>query len=486
MHPARVLPVVVLLSVRCTDEQPSGFSATTPADTTAPITNPQSSFPDATDTVDPPTTTTGEPTTTTTGTTDALTGTTTDAASTSTTSTSTTTTSTTVETATTGPDTTAGVCGDGVVARGEVCDDGDADDADACLGDCTSGQALLVLAGAGTGPALAARFVPGPGWSVGELDVDLGETALVATHLGALGAGRRATADVDAENELFYTTWSKGQPDDWAPAQAIGAFGFGIDGPALAAVAETVTLAFLGTDFKHYTALWTDGAWAPFAPLPAGMPQVQAFGPSAAVLAPGTVETYAAYAGDNGKIFYSLKSSPGGAWQPSMQAPPPLVVSGLTPAALVDAEGDLLLAYVRAADGKIAVVKLLTPQNAWTVETVVDDLAITASELAFVAADDGAYYLAWRGYDDEGVYAVRGLDHDDWGAPFTVAEPATATLPPALARGTVGADAELVYVTGGALQHVRLVDEDPSPPAAVPGATGLKARPAAARVQLGG
>lgn len=482
MHPARVLPVVVLLSVSCTDEQPSGFTATTPAGTTAPITNPQSSFPDATDTVDSPTTstTTGEPTTTTsTATTDALTGTTT-------TSTSTSTSTTTATTSTTEPETTAGVCGDGVVDGGEVCDDGDADDADACLGDCTSGQALLVLAGAGTAPALAARYVPGPGWSVGELDVDLGETALVATHLGALGAGRRAAADVDAENELFYTTWSKGQPDDWTPAQAIGAFGFGIDGPALAAVAETVTLGFLGTDFKHYTALWTDGTWAPFGPLPAGMPQIQAFGPSAAVLAPGTAEIYAAYAGDNGKIFYSSKSSPGGAWQPSMQAPPPLVVSGLTPAALVDAEGDLLLAYVRAADGKIAVVKLLTPQNAWTVETVVDDLAITASELAFVATDDGAYYLAWKGYDDDGVYAVRGLDHDDWGAPFTVAEPATATLPPALARGTVGADAELLYVTGGALQHVRLTGEDPTPPTAVPGATGLKARPAAARVQLGG
>ncbi|WAS97007.1 hypothetical protein [Nannocystis punicea] len=484
MHPARVLPVVVLLSVHCTEEQPSGFSATTPVDTTAPITNPQSSFPDATDTA-APTSTTGDATTT--GTTDALTGTTTDATSTSTASTSTTTsTSTTSDTSTTAPDTTAGACGDGVVDGDEVCDDGDADDADACLSDCTSGQALLVLAGAGTAPALAARYVPGPGWTVGQLDVDLGETALVATHLGALGAGRRATAEADAENELVFTTWSKGQPDDWAAAEAVGAFGFGIDGPALAAVAETVTLAFLGTDFKHYTALWTDGDWAPFAPLPAGMPQIQAFGPSAAALAPGAAETYAAYAGDNGKIFYSSKASPGGAWQPSMQAPPPLVDSELTPAALVDAEGDLLLAYVRAADGKIAVVKLLTPQNAWTVETLVDDLAITASELAFVATDDGAYYLAWKGYDDDGVYAVRGLDNDDWGAPFTVAEPATATLPPALARGATGADAELVYVTGGALQHVRLVGEDPGPPAAVPGATGLKARPAAARVQLGG
>ncbi|MDC0716032.1 hypothetical protein [Nannocystis bainbridge] len=478
MHPARVLPVVVLLSAHCADEPTSGFSATVPADTTAPITNPQSSFPDATDTADATTTTTGSPTTTTGTTTDALT--TTEAASTS--STTTTTTSTTGDPSTT---TATGICGDGVVDDGEVCDDGDADD-DACLGDCTSGQALLVLAGAGPTPALAARYVPGPGWTVAELDVDLGETALVATHLGALGVGRRAAADADAENELTFTTWSKGQPETWTSAQPVGAFGFAIDGPGLAAVGETVTLAFLGTDFKHYTALWTDGTWATFGPLPAGMPQVQAFGPSAAVLASGPAETYAAYAGDNGKIFYNFKASPGGAWQSSMQAPPPLVVSGLTPAALVDADGDLLIAYVRATDGKIAVVKLLTPQNAWTVEAIVDDLAITASELAFVAVDDGAYYIAWKGYDDDGVYAVRGLDHDDWGAPFTAAEPATTTLPPALARGAAGADAELVYVTGGALQHVRLVGDSPSQPSVVPGATGLKARPAAVRVQIGG
>ncbi|MDC0666733.1 hypothetical protein [Nannocystis radixulma] len=480
MHRARVLPVVALLSVHCADEPANGFSGTS-AGTTQQITNPQSSFPDPTTagptTTEPTGTTTGEPTISST-TTDALTGSST---ADSTTSTSTTSTSTT-STATTSPP----VCGDGVVEGDELCDDGDGGEDDACLADCTAGQALLVLAGAGTQPALFARFVPGVGWSSGQLSADLGETALVATPGGALGAGRRAGADVDAENELVWTTWSKGQPDEWTDLDPVGAFGFAVDGPGLAAVGDTATLAFLGTDFKHYTAVLTDGAWAPFGPLPAGMPQIQAFGPSAAALAPGMVETYAVYAGDNGQIYYSLKSSPGGAWQPSMQAPPPMIVGALTPAAVVDAMGDLLLAYVRQVDGKIAVVKLLTPQNAWTVETVVDDLAITSSELAFVVTENGTLYLAWKGYDNDGIYAVRGSEHDDWGAPFTVAEPATVSLPPALARGVVDAHAELVYVTGGALQHVRIVDEDPSAPAPVPGATGLKSRPAAVRVQLGG
>lgn len=54
-------------------------------------------------------------------------------------------------------------------------------------------------------------------------------------------------------------------------------------------------------------------------------------------------------------------------------------------------------------------------------------------------------------------------------------------MPPALAPGTPGADAELVYVTGGVLRHVRLVGDTPSAPADIPGTADL-GRPGAARV----
>src|SRR5690606_17417412 len=202
-----------------------------------------------------------------------------------------------------------------------------------------------------------------------------------------------------------FTTWSEGQPDTWTPVTAVGPFGVALDGPGLAATGELVTLAFLGTDFKHYSADYSGGAWSAFAPLPAAMLPDQAFGPSAAVLASGLGGTYAAYAGDDSKIYYTRRPTSRDPWQPSLQAPPPVVLSALTPCALVDPTGDLVLAYVREADGKIAVVRLLTPQNAWTLETIVHDQAVAGTELAFVQTDAGAYYLAWKGYDTDGIYA---------------------------------------------------------------------------------
>ncbi len=491
--PRVLLPVLALLSLRCSSGDPDGFASTAALTTSGATT--QTSFP--TTTAGVTTTqgtssggdgTTGAPTSSgevTTGS-----GGTTEAGSTAATTSSTGTTGMVDTTggSSTGEGSTTGgggpVCGDGVVEGGEICDDGNDVDADACLGDCTPGQVLLALAGTGPAPGLFARFVPGSGWTVAQAGTSLVEAGLTATPGGALAVVRRDGPMMQDKNELAFATWSPGQPNAPLNFADVGVFGVGIDGPGLAAVADTATLAFLGTDNKHYTALLTMNTWSPFAPLPAGMVQIQAFGPSAAALAGGMSETYAAYAGDDGKIYYSAKASPGGAWQASAQASPPSVVNALTPSALVDDQGDLLLAYVRKADGKIGVAKLITPQNTWTTEVIVGAQAITGSEIALVRNDAGVYYIAWKGFGNQGIYAVRGTAHDKWGAPFTVAEPMTTSQPPALARGLVGADAELMFVTGGKLRHARLVGEAVDSLADVPGADGATTRPAAARAQL--
>ena len=497
--PRLLLPVLALLSARCTGGEPDGSASSTAPATTSSATT-QTSFPQTTDagTTQLPTTTV-EPTTSTasTSTSGDASSSTTDALTTGSTSTSSSTTdagttdastSTSSSSSSTSGSSTTGnndpVCGDGVVEGDEQCDDGNDIDADACLGDCTPGQAVLVLAGTGEAPGVLARFVPGPGWTVSQAGTSIVEPALAPTPTGALAVVRRDGPKMQDKNELAWCAWSPGQPDQLVNFADVGVFGYGIDGPGLASVADTATLAFLGTDNKHYTSLFTNGAWSPFGPLPAGMVQLQAFGPSAATLASGTVETYAVYAGDDARIYYSSKSSPGGAWQASSLASPPAVVNTLTPAALVDDQGDLVLAYVRKADGKIAVAKLITPQNAWTTETIVSAQAITASEIALLRTDAGAYYLAWKGFGNQGIYAVRGTADDKWGTPFTIQEPMTASQPPALARGALGADAELVYVTGGKLRHARLVGDKVDSLADVPGPSDLATRPAALRVQL--
>jgi cysteine-rich repeat protein len=486
MLPARSLvPLLALLSLHCSTGDNSGFETTSATRTTGPETT-QSSFPGTT--TDPASTgtpTTGDdPTTTTTTTTGDPPDTTTGSTASSSTSTTGDPSSTTdLSTSTTGPGDP--VCGDGVVEGDEQCDDGNAADDDACLADCTPGQTLLVLAGAGEAPGVFARWLPGPGWTSSQAGTGVAEAVFAATPTGALAVVRRDSPEPQDDNEMAFAPWSPGQPDELLNFADVGVFGVGVDGPGLAVVADTATLAFLGTDFKHYSSLQTNGMWAAFAPIPAGMVQVQAFGPSAAALAGGQSETYAVYAGDDGKIYYTLKSSPGGAWQASAQASPPSVVNTLTPAALVDPEGDLLIAYVRKADGKIGVAKLITPQNTWTTETVVAADAITGSELALLRTDGDAYYIAWKGFGANSIHAVRGTAHNMWGTPFTIDSPMTASSPPALARGLPGADAELVFTTGGKLRHARLLMDDVDSVTTVPAIDALSTvRPAATRAQL--
>jgi len=480
MSRPRLLALLVLLAPACT---PGGENGTTtgfgsgPASTGGPG---PSSFGDGTTTDDPPTTTdltttgsTTDPTTSASSTTGELTTTTTAELTTGTSS---------ADSSDTGSTGGAPFCGDGVVNGDELCDDGNMNDGDVCLADCTAGTAVLALIGVGTQPGLAAMFTPDIGWTTEPAPIGIAEAELETTPEGALAVIRRASAQPDQQDELFYARWQANDPALFGMYNKVGAFGFAKDGPSLAAVADTVTLAFLGTDNKHYTGLYTENGWAAFTKLPAGMVQIQAFGPSAAVVVPGMVETYAAYTGDDARIYYSAKSSPGSAWQASSATPPPGVLG--PPLGVVDDEGDLILAYVRKNDGEIALIKLLTPQNAWAKEALVHADAITASEIAFIRLGLGSYALAWRGFDNDGIYLSTGTAYDAWTAPITIEMPAVATTTPALVHGVLGADLEILYGAGGKLRHARLADGEGIPPIDVPGIAGATSVTATI-VQLG-
>ena len=478
----RLLALLVLLTPTCT---PGGENGTTtgfdsgPASTGGPG---PSSFGDGTGTTasDTPTTTgptTTGPTTTGPSTTDSTTtGSTTDATSSTTGEPMTATTgelstgASSSDTGDTGSTGGAPFCGDGVINGDELCDDGNMSDGDACLADCTAGTAVLALIGVGTQPGVAAMFTPGVGWTTEPAPMGIAEAELETTSEGALAVIRRASAKPDEQDELFYARWQAKDPALFGMYDQVGPFGFAKDGPSLAAVADTVTLAFLGTDNKHYTGLYTENGWAAFTKLPAGMVQIQAFGPSAAIVVPAAIETYAAYTGDDARIYYSSKASPGSAWQASSGTPPPSVLG--PPVGVVDEEGDLILAYVRKNDGKIALIKLLTPQNAWAKEALVHANAITASEIAFIRLAAGSYALAWRGFDNDGIYLATGSAYDDWSTPVTIEMPALATTKPALVHGVHGADLEVLYGAGGKLRHARVLDGGGIAPVDVPGIAG--------------
>lgn len=372
-------------------------------------------------------------------------------------------------------------CGDGQLDADEFCDDGNDVDADSCLSDCHPGTHLLALVGAGMNPGVALRFDPELGWTGAPAPLALLSADITATPTGALAVLRRSSAVKAEHQSLHAALWAPADKAPFATFDPVGANLFAADRPSLAAVADTVTLAYLGLDNKHFAALHTDNGWAAPVKIPAGQLDIQAFGPSGAAVVPGTVETYAIYTGDDARIYYSMKSSPGGAWAASSATPPAGVLG--RPVGVVDPASDLVLAYVRKADGKLALIKLLTPQNAWTKEVIVHPQAITGGDISLARLDDGRYALAWRGFDTEGIYLALADDLDVWGAPQPVEVPPSTTTPPLLVPGATGADLEILYTAGGKLRHARLTGDQLGAPADVPGVSNATTV-AAARVHL--
>ncbi len=399
----------------------------------------------------------------------------------------TTSTSTDSSTGTSSGSTTTGnpeACGNGIVEADEFCDDGNQEDNDACLSDCHPGTALLALAGVGMNPGVALHFDPELGWTSAAAPLALLSAEIEATPTGALAVLRRSSAVKSEQQELYSSLWAPGDPTPFAKFAKVNVSAYTADRPSLAAVADTVTLAFLGLDNKHNSALYTANGWAALVKIPAGQVDIQAFGPSGPAVVPGTVETYAIYTGDDARIYYSMKSSPGGAWAASSATPPAGVLG--RPVGVVDPAADLVVAYVRKADGKLALIKLLTPQNAWTKEVLVHPQAITGGEISLARLADGRFALAWRGFDTEGIYLALADTFDVWGAPQTVEVPPSVTTPPQLVPGATGADLEILYTAGGKLRHARLVGDQLGAPTDVPGVSNATTVAAALVQQVPG
>ena len=118
----------------------------------------------------------------------------------------------------------------------------------------------------------------------------------------------------------------------------------------------------------------------------------------------------------------------------------------------------------------LALVKLITPQNAWTAEETVGTAA-TGLSPAVAATAEGDFVVAYRGALNEGIHFVRGKD-GAWGAATTIEVPQTPSSAPVALPGLSGADAEIVYATGGTMKHAR-VNGTQASLADVPGPTNV-------------
>lgn len=294
-----------------------------------------------------------------------------------------------------------------------------------------------------------ASWTAGGAWVTGSVGVHVDRAALVALPAGNVGlAARRLGGATGGDGDLF---WAQGVAAGFGAPQPLGAAAVGA--PSLAPHGGGAVLAYLGADHKHAWISVSGGAIGPVSLLPGATASEQAFGPSApSVAAYGGDGLFAAYIGDDGKP-YAVDQPPaaGGFGVSTALAPAALAQKTLSPALLGEDMNDVF--YVRQSDGRICLNRLSGTSQVGV--EVLHDLAITGETPSVARAANGDVVVAWHGFDDGGIYFLRGKP-GAWGAPVTVDLPALPTTAPVVTAGLAGADAEIVYLRGGALQHARV------------------------------
>jgi hypothetical protein len=262
----------------------------------------------------------------------------------------------------------------------------------------------------------------------------LSAPALVADSWGGLAVLRAS-----AQDELTYATWSAGA---WSSPAAVGTAGWTIGTPALAAAGDA-HLAFIGTDFKYYTADYASGAWSSsFAPVTAG--SNPSFGPAAPALAARSTERVLAFEGSDGDLYTQMWSS--GGWQAGYgHGATVKVLAGVSPAVVArGASTSWVVVYAQTGG---ALMWTQGTGTAWSAPAAIASGASTASPPALVALDGGDVLLAYRGQDDK--LHTSQLSGGTWSTSESPYPTSTTTASPALARGIAGHTAEVAFVSGG-------------------------------------
>lgn len=364
-------------------------------------------------------------------------------------------------------ETGGGVCGDGVVDAGELCDDGDQDDDDECGNDCVlptcgdgqqnGGETAIdcggpdcaacpfaLLLGGNASKAVGAVF-DGVGWTSSDIaapTVD-GVGLAIAGDATGIGVLRYTKIGDPKDNQLQYVTWKAGV---WSlPAQ------IGMDttraAPTISAVGTGAHVVFHGDNFQHYYAAYDGIGWAPAAEV------IGSFGPG-----PGAVTTLGISAlfvfhdgAQNNRLTARRRDAN---WLMGQVIDDDVQMFDRQPAIVALAADEALAVHVRNAGGQL---RWSVGAPAWAAPADVAG-AQTTSTPALAAVGAGEAALAFRGTDGK-LYVAR-FDGADWQAPAPVANPNPSIFgPPALARGVGAAELELVYLDAGTktIRHTRLI-----------------------------
>lgn len=309
----------------------------------------------------------------------------------------------------------------------------------------------LVLLAVGQSDALGAHYQDGV-WQTQPLQQATSHRiALAITDGTAVGVVRDKDSGV-----LRYTTWSDGT---WAGFADIASGATTDLAPDAVAVGGEVLVVFHGEDDTHYFVSY-DGAWGTVEPVSAD--GIDSIGPSEGTLTALGADTIFTYCPLDFEARVQIRS--GGSWQPAV----PITGSDVSqyPTITPLAVGPELLA-VWPRNGTNQFYYALRDEGAWGPVQLLGPTGLQQPSLAGLS--NGGALLTYRGLDSLGYWARYTTE---WSA--AAALPALVPSPPVVARGVGGAEADIAYISSGAVYHVRLIDGQLGEPVLVGGAGMVK------------
>jgi hypothetical protein len=304
------------------------------------------------------------------------------------------------------------------------------------------------LAYAGSAVALlGGEYHPDGTWTVSLPGVGTSHRPAVALLDAQTGVALHRSA---MDGALLFSKWSAGT---FSSPIAIGNLAKAADAPAMVTWNGAAAVAYHGTDFKHYFAIYQGpmAGWSPTAePILAN--NVHSFGPSAPALAIVDGEVVVVYAGNNGNLYDQKRVA--GAWEGANGHGVDGTID-LTPTIIELPLGgsEALVCYVRKTDTQVMFT--LRSAGIWTAPQPVPDVYTNAPVALASAFGDGAV-LAFKGTNAM-LYTstYKPADNPPWSTPKAFGSATSAE--PALALGIGGADAEMVFVNLGKVRHARLI-----------------------------
>jgi hypothetical protein len=328
----------------------------------------------------------------------------------------------------------------------------------------SSPNGRLIMLAAGTSSALGATYVPMQGWSSGALtgSSDSGVSVTFTTSGDGVGVMRASGSQL-----LRYTTFTNGS---WAAFADVASTITTSDTPALGSASSAAQLVFRGLDDKHYFGSFVS-SWTPSAEPVTPMNMAQSIGPSAAAIVELGAQQVIAFVGNDNSLYVQTRAS--GSWQNAVNLTGSK--AAVSPALVVPTSGpELLVVYAHAEMNQVDDRKLYwasRTSGTWTTPVKIDDAVFSDDPPTLAALAGGDVLLSYRGTDGAG-YSAR-WSSGSWGAAAPIGNPNPQVIStPAVSEGLGTAEAELVYITGGAANHVTLTGTSWSAATAI-GGSGL-------------